>query len=57
MKSWAVLKVGIQAVQVARLKRKVYRQADAITRAERSRAGLKKENAELRAQLARALKR
>ena len=46
-KPWLVLQNGIQAVRIARLKRKICRQADEIDRLERSRVGLKRENAML----------
>ena len=57
MKAWVYLQHGIYWVRVVRMKRKLALQGEHIDRVERSRVALKKENAELRAQLARALKR
>ena len=49
MSGWnAAMKNLIMQAKIIRLKEKVYQQAEQITRLERSRAGLKKENYELR---------
>lgn len=52
MKAWVYLQNGIYAVRIARMKRKLASQGQHIARVERSRYDLRKQNTELRAQLA-----